>query len=180
MTPANTRHCVNSLALDFVPAKLEEAYFAGGCFWGVESLLEELDGVHQVISGYMGGKVQNPEYRAVVTGRTGHAETVQVLYDPARISFRELARAFFEIHDPTQVDRQGPDIGSQYRSAVFAVSAEQKEVTRELVQLLTEKGLKVATKIEEAREFWPAEEYHQNYYVRTGKTPYCHERVERF
>ena len=180
MTRANTRHCVNSLSMDFVSQSLSEAYFAGGCFWGVEALLEELPGVNSVESGYMGGHKDNPRYKEVITGRTGHAEAVRVYYDPSKIEFRQLAKMFFEIHDPTQVDRQGPDIGPQYRSAVFYTSPEQKKITEELIQILSSKGEKVATQVQPAGAFWPAEAYHQNYYERTGKEPYCHSRVIRF
>ena len=108
MTPENTRHCVNSLSMDFVDDSREEAYFAGGCFWGVEYLLEKMDGVHDVVSGYMGGTLPNPAYRAVVSGKTGHAgRLVRVYYDSSKVSYRDLAKMFFEIHDPTQVNRQG-------------------------------------------------------------------------
>lgn len=180
MTRQNTRHCVNSVSMDFVSKSLEEAYFAGGCFWGVEYLLEKMDGVHDVVSGYMGGTVSNPAYRAVITGKTGHAEAVRVYYDPSKISYRQLAKMFFEIHDPTQVDRQGPDIGNQYRSAVFVTTPKQRTIVEELIQTLKKKGLKVVTTIHSAQAFWPAERYHQDYYVRTGKEPYCHGYVKRF
>lgn len=180
MTDKNTRHCVNSLAMDFVERPLEEAYFAGGCFWGVEALLEELPGVQTVESGYMGGRVQSPTYTQISSGRTGHAEAVRVLYDPGTIGFETLAKAFFEIHDPTEVNRQGPDVGTQYRSAVFTTTAAQRESVEGLISLLRKKGLAVSTEVQPAGKFWPAEAYHQDYYERTGKAPYCHARVERF
>ena len=180
MTAKNTRHCVNSVSLDFTSGVVEQAFFAGGCFWGVEHLLAELDGVLDVDSGFMGGTVNRPTYRQVITGATGHAETVRVTFDPRKISFENLAKMFFEIHDPTQVDRQGPDIGTQYRSAVFYATQQQKEVTEKLIGILTEKGLKIATEVTAASYYWPAEDYHQDYYVNTGKKPYCHMRVERF
>ncbi len=118
-TGKKTRHCVNSVALGFSDKKQHQAFFAGGCFWGVEHLLEKIPGVLKVESGYMGGTLNDPAYKQVVTGRTGHAETVRVTFDPDQVDYQTLAKAFFEIHDPTQSNRQGPDIGPQYRSAVF-------------------------------------------------------------
>ncbi|MFQ5608224.1 MAG: bifunctional methionine sulfoxide reductase B/A protein, partial [Candidatus Zixiibacteriota bacterium] len=181
MTDKNVRHCVNSLALDFEPApQTASAYFAGGCFWGVEHLLQDIDGVISVRSGYMGGSVENPSYEQVCSNTTGHAETVEVVFDPAKTDFETLARLFFEIHDPTQVNRQGPDIGDQYRSAVFYVDDEQKQVTEKLIGLLKEKGFDVATEVAQAGDFWPAEDYHQDYYARNGKEPYCHIYQQKF
>jgi peptide methionine sulfoxide reductase msrA/msrB len=185
-TDKNTRHCVNSVSLEFIPARAshkadsDTAYFAGGCFWGVEYYLEQATGVKSVESGYMGGRTDNPDYREVSSHHSGHAEVVQVVYKPSIISYEELARLFFEIHDPTQVDRQGPDVGNQYRSEVFYRSVEQKEVAEKLVSLLEDKGLKVVTRINPATLFWRAEDYHQDYYIRQGGTPYCHSRVDRF
>jgi len=180
-TPKDTRHCVNSISLTFERERSNAvAYFAGGCFWGVEHLLQQEAGVHTVESGYMGGTVDNPTYEQVCTGSTRHAEVVKVVFDPGKITYEHLARLFFEIHDPTQVDRQGPDMGNQYRSAVFYVSDAQRKTAEKLVTLLQKKGLDVVTVIEPAATFWPAEDYHQDYYVKTGKTPYCHVRVKRF
>lgn len=180
LTDADTRHCVNSVALDFSATPYKEAFFAGGCFWGVEHLLEKIPGVLRVESGYMGGETRNPSYQQVITGSTGHAETVRVVYNPTKVSYRELAVAFFEIHDPTQKDRQGPDIGSQYRSAVFVGDEEEERTIFELVEILKKKGYKVVSQVQPAGIFWPAETYHQDYYVKTGKAPYCHARTERF
>ncbi len=180
MTRKNTRHCVNSLSLGFQSRPLAEAFFAGGCFWGVEHLLESIKGVAKAESGYMGGFVTKPSYKQVCTARTGHAETVRVLFDPSVVSYEKLARRFFEIHDPTQVDRQGPDRGPQYRSAVFTTGADQRKVIDKLIGLLKKKGFKVATKVETAGVFWPAEGYHQDYYKRTRKAPYCHSYTKRF
>ena len=183
MTKKDTRHCVNSVSLDFTLAKepvQETAYFAGGCFWGVEYQLEQLPGVVDVVSGYMGGKVVDPTYEDVCGGETGHAEAVRVVFDPTLTSFEEVSRRFFEIHDPTQVDGQGPDLGHQYRSAVFYLSESQRLVARKLMGLLSEKGLKVATEVVPAGTFYEAEGYHQDYYTRSGKAPYCHSRVKRF
>ena len=180
MTKKNTRHCVNSLSLGFVEGRLEEAFFAGGCFWGVEHLLEGTPGVLRADSGYMGGQKDAPSYQEVCGKKTGHAEAVRVLFDPAKVSYKELAKLFFEIHDPTQIDRQGPDRGNQYRSAVFVTGEAQAKATQELIALLEAKGLKVATQVAPAGKFWPAEAYHQDYYKRTGKAPYCHARTPRF
>ena len=183
-TPKNTRNCVNSISLDFVSAKQEmktdTAYYAGGCFWGVEYYLEKEDGVLSVLSGYMGGRTQNPTYEEVCSDTTGHAETVEVVFDPARISYENLTKLFFEIHDPTQVNRQGPDIGDQYRSEIFYTSDAQKMTSEKLIADLRSKGYKVATKLAKADKFWVAEDYHQNYYDRTGKQPYCHGYTKRF
>jgi peptide methionine sulfoxide reductase msrA/msrB len=176
---------VNSVSLDFVPANLEAgnygtALFAGGCFWGVEYFLQKEPGVVAVVSGYTGGKVKNPSYREVCTGTTGHAETVKVTYDLKKTTFEKLLKLFLEIHDPTQVGRQGPDIGDQYRSEIFYKNDEQKKVAEKLLGMLRAKGLKVATQITKATEFYPAEEYHQDYYFRNGKVPYCHAYTKRF
>ncbi len=183
-TPKNTRHCVNSISLNFVPAeqpvKTGTTYFAGGCFWGVEHFFQKADGVISTTVGYMGGHKEDPTYKEVCYTNTGHAEVMKVEFDPSRTDFETLAKLFFEIHDPTQVDRQGPDIGSQYRSAVFYVDDEQKKTTEKLIGILEEKGLKVATEVAPAGEFWEAEDYHQDYYEKTGKTPYCHGYTKRF
>lgn len=159
---------------------LAVAYFAGGCFWGVEHYLEQLDGVVSVESGYMGGDVKEPTYEDVSSKKTGHLETVRVRFDPERVSYEEVTKLFFEIHDPTQEDGQGPDIGPQYRSAVFFVDTEQEATTRKLIEKLEARGYDVVTEVKPAGEFWAAEEYHQDYYVKTGKTPYCHAKVDRF
>lgn len=159
--------------------KTETAYFAGGCFWGVEYWMKKLDGVVSVRSGYMDGTVQNPTYEEVCTGRTGHAETVEVVFDPTRISFRDVAKRFFEVHDPTELNRQGPDIGTQYRSAVFYTTDEQKRVVEELIGILRKNGHNVVTEVAQAGPFYPAEDYHQNYYGKTGHVPYCHVPTER-
>lgn len=156
------------------------AYFAGGCFWGVEHYMEKLDGVSSVESGYMGGHVESPSYAQVSSQRSGHLETVRVRFDPDRVSYRKVAKLFFEIHDPTQADGQGPDIGPEYLSAVFYTSAEQQKIAEELIGLLAARGYNVVTKLRQADRFWTAENYHQNYYARSGKKPYCHAWVDRF
>ena len=160
--------------------EVELGYFAGGCFWGVEHFLEMLPGVIDVESGYMGGAGDSPSYDEVSTGESGHAETVRVKFDPKAITYEAVAKRFFEIHDPTQVDRQGPDIGTQYRSAVFVTGPAQRAAVEGLIKRLEANGYAVATKIHDAGQFWLAEDYHQNYYVTTRKTPYCHMPVPRF
>ena len=156
------------------------AYFAGGCFWGVEHYLQQLEGVTHVESGYMGGHVEAPTYKQVSSQTTGHLETVRVRFHTSQVSFDAIAKRFFEIHDPTQTDGQGPDIGPEYLSAVFYTSAAQKASTETLIARLESRGYKVATELKPAGKFWIAEDFHQNYYDRTGKEPYCHTRVRRF
>ncbi len=156
------------------------AYFAGGCFWGVEHFLEAMPGVASVESGYSGGTMASPSYQDVIYKNTGHLETVRVRFDSKTVSFREVAKRFFEIHDPTQKNGQGPDIGAQYLSAVFYTSPEQKAATEGLMAILRERGFDVATELRAFEQFWPAEDYHQNYYEKSGKEPYCHGRVRRF
>jgi peptide methionine sulfoxide reductase msrA/msrB len=179
MTPKNARHCVNSISLEFIPAAqvhYGRAIFAGGCFWGVEYWLQRQPGVLETTVGYTGGTTERPTYESLHVGGTGHAEAVEVLYDPARVSFEELAKLFFEIHDPTQRNRQGPDIGAEYRSAIFYVDDEQKQIVEKLIGELEAKGLDVATQLMPAGRFWPAEGYHQDYYRAKGGTPACHVR----
>jgi len=203
-TEKNTRYCVNSISMDFIPAEQRvqkaddggrktaagaatdppsaspnpqspgRALFASGCFWGTEYYLQRAAGVISTTVGFSGGHVENPTYKQVCTGRTGHAETVEVLYDPAKTSYEQLARLFFETHDFTQWNRQGPDIGPQYRSAIFYLNDEQKQIAERLVRQLRQMGYDVKTEITPAGKFWVAEDYHQDYYNTTGKTPYCH------
>jgi len=185
-TPKNTRHCVNSISLNFIPAddnamaKTEKAYFAGGCFWGVEYFFQKEKGVISTRVGYMGGHLKNPTYEDVCHGNTGHAETMEVVFDPNLTNYETLARLFFEIHDPTQVNRQGPDIGDQYRSEIFYVNEEQRQIAEKLIKILKDKGYKVATRVTKADTFWEAEKYHQSYYQKTGHHPYCHGYTKRF
>ena len=177
LTAKNIRHCVNSISMDFIPAeevKTQRAIFASGCFWGTEYHLQKAPGVISTAVGYTGGDVPNPTYKQVCTDKTGHAEAVEVTYDPTKTSYDKLARLFFETHDFTQLNRQGPDIGKQYRSAVFYLDEEQKQTAEELIKTLKQKGFAVKTEITAATRFWPAELYHQDYYKKTGKLPYCH------
>lgn len=160
--------------------QVELGYFAGGCFWGVEHFLEAMPGVISVESGYMGGTKDRPSYEEVSSGDSGHAETVRVSFDPQAITYEAVARRFFEIHDPTEVDRQGPDIGNQYRTAVFVTGPEQRAAVDKLIKQLKDNGYAVATTVHDAGQFFLAEDYHQNYYARTHKTPYCHTPVPRF
>jgi peptide methionine sulfoxide reductase msrA/msrB len=165
-------------------AKLEAAggvaYFAGGCFWGVEHFLEQMDGVLRVESGYMGGELDDPSYEDVLTHNSGHLETVRVYFEPDKISYEAVAKRFFEIHDPTQADGQGPDIGPQYISAVFVTGDAQREATESLIRRLRDRGYDVVTQVRPAGKFWIAEDYHQDYYVVHKKQPYCHAPVDRF
>jgi peptide methionine sulfoxide reductase msrA/msrB len=178
LTSKNTRHCVNSISLSFTPAasqnKNETAYFASGCFWGTEYYFSKMPGIISTTVGYTGGSKENPTYKDVCTGKTGHAETVEVIFDPSKTSFEVLTKLFFEIHDFTQVNRQGPDIGNQYRTEIFYTTDDQKIVSESLIKLLTERGFKVATKVTKATKFWKAEDYHQDYYGKNGSSPYCH------
>jgi peptide methionine sulfoxide reductase msrA/msrB len=179
-TEKNTRHCVNSISMVFVKEgdrvekTTDTAIFAGGCFWGVEHHFLRKTGVLSTTVGYIGGQKDNPTYKEVCTGTTGHAEAMRVVFDPALVSYRDLAILFFEIHDFTQVNRQGPDIGEQYRTEIFYVDEKQKAVAEELIEVLTTKGYKVATKLTPATRYWVAENYHQQYYMNTGSKPYCH------
>jgi peptide methionine sulfoxide reductase msrA/msrB len=154
--------------------KQETALFAAGCFWGVEYYLQKAEGVIATTVGYTGGHIEKPTYKEVCSGTTGHAEAVKVLYDSEKTNFETLCRLFFETHDPTQLDRQGPDIGVQYRSEVFYTNDEQKTTTEKLINILKEKGLDITTKVTPASAFWEAEGYHQDYYEHKGSLPYCH------
>lgn len=185
--PTGERHCLNSAALRFYPQGAELppesrpvepqiAYFAGGCFWSIQYWFQQGPGVIDAIAGYMQGHLPNPTYEQVCTGTTGHAETVKVLYDPRRISYRKLLEAFFRMHDPTQLNRQGPDVGEQYRSGIWYVTEEQRQQALEYIRELERSGRygtrRIVTQVEPAKVFYPAEEYHQNYVLKTGWV--CH------
>lgn len=155
---------------------METAILGGGCFWCLEAALCQLQGVDSVISGYAGGTVADPGYRAVCTGATGHAEVVQVTFDPAVIDYRTLLMAFFAIHDPTTKDRQGNDVGSQYRSVIFTVTTEQDRIATALIGELTVEQVwpnPIVTEVLPAPRFWPAEDYHQDYLANNPRQPYC-------
>ena len=189
LTDKDTRHCVNSTSMLFIEGKgkteiegkgkteTAKAIFAGGCFWGVEYYAK---GVLSTQVGYTGGFTEHPTYKEVCAHKTGHIEALEVTYDPKQTTYEELAKLFFEIHDPTQANGQGNDIGPQYLSVVFYLDDSQKATAEKLIGLLKIKGYNVATLLKKATVFWPAEDYHQQYYEKGGGTPYCHSRVSRF
>ncbi|SHK45252.1 peptide-methionine (S)-S-oxide reductase MsrA [Hymenobacter psychrotolerans] len=155
---------------------MEKATFGAGCFWCVEAVFQDLEGVAQVVSGYSNGRIANPTYREVCSGLTGHAEVIQLTYDPAVISFEELLEVFWKTHDPTTLNRQGADTGTQYRSGVYYHNDEQRRLAEEYKQKLNEAHAfesPIVTEIEPLKSFYPAEAYHQNYYKQNGREPYC-------
>jgi peptide-methionine (S)-S-oxide reductase len=156
--------------------KREVATLAGGCFWCLEAVYDELKGVEDVVSGYTGGMLPNPGYRMVCTGMTGHAEVVQITYDADVISFRDLLNVFFTIHDPTTLNRQGADVGTQYRSAIFYHAPEQKAIAEQTIKELDASGIwgaPIVTEVTELQKFYPAEDYHQEYFVKNPNQGYC-------
>lgn len=157
-----------------LPQKINIAYFASGCFWGTEYYMMKAPGVIKTVVGFMGGHVDHPAYEQVCTQTTGHVETTQVIFDVNLTSYENLVKLFFETHDFTQTDGQGPDIGPQYRSFIFYSNNEQKTIAEKYIEILTSKGYKVATTLEKASVFWKAENYHQQYYEHKGTKPYCH------
>lgn len=198
-TKKNTRHCVNSISLNFVTEKelennkessiedktnknieMKTAIFASGCFWGTEYFFEKEEGVISTQVGYIGGTKENPTYEEVCAHTTGHAEAVRVTYDPTKTDYETLCKLFFETHDPTQINRQGPDIGDQYRTEIFYLDDEQKAIAEKLKGILESKGMAVATNITKATTFWEGEDYHEHYYSKKGGTPYCHGYTKRF
>ena len=155
---------------------LETATLAGGCFWCVEAVYDDLKGVEDVVSGYSGGRTENPTYRQVCDGDTGHAEVIQIKFDPNVISFKDILHVFFSVHDPTTLNRQGNDIGTQYRSAIFYHSDEQKRVAEETIREVAEEGVydnPIVTEVVPFEKFWPAEDYHQEYFANNPNQPYC-------
>ncbi|MDD5250089.1 MAG: peptide-methionine (S)-S-oxide reductase MsrA [Rhodocyclaceae bacterium] len=155
---------------------MKTAILGGGCFWCLEAALRQLDGVESVVSGYCGGHVDHPSYRQVCDGGSGHAEVVQVRFDPEVIDYRTLLQAFFAIHDPTTKDRQGNDVGSQYRSVIFACAPEQERIARDLIAELDAERIwprPIVTEVLPAATFWPAEDYHQDYFAHHPAQPYC-------
>jgi peptide methionine sulfoxide reductase msrA/msrB len=184
-TSKNLRHCVNSISLQFQPlsipeVKIDTAYFASGCFWGTQFHFQKKEGVKSTEVGYMGGHQENPTYKQVCTGKTGHAETLKVVFDSKKISYEQLTKLFFETHDQSQINRQGPDIGTQYRSVIFYSSEIEKKTAQELIKKLEQKGYKVVTELTKVSDFWPAENYHQDYYQKNGGSPYCHIYQKKF
>jgi peptide-methionine (S)-S-oxide reductase len=155
---------------------LQTATLAGGCFWCLEAVYDQIKGVHSVESGYAGGHVENPSYRAVCTGATGHAEVVQIHFDPNVVSYRDLLNVFFTIHDPTTLNRQGADVGTQYRSAIFYHDEEQKKIAEEVIQDLNAQKLwdrPIVTEVAKFDKFYVAEDYHQEYFAKNPYQPYC-------
>jgi peptide-methionine (S)-S-oxide reductase len=155
---------------------LETATLAAGCFWCVEAVFDDLNGVEDVVSGYAGGHTENPTYRQVCNGDTGHAEVAEIRFDPSVISFKHVLRVFFSVHDPTTLNRQGNDIGTQYRSAIFYHNDEQKRDAEEVIKEITDEGVyddPVVTEIVPLEKFWPAEDYHQEYFANNPNQPYC-------
>ena len=155
---------------------MEKATLGGGCFWCLEAVYQELDGVTSIVSGYAGGHVLNPSYEAVCTGTTGHAEVVQLEFDPAKVSYKEILEVFFAIHDPTTRDRQGGDHGPQYRSAIFWHDEAQRDTANQVIAALTAERAfddPIVTEVTKLDRFWPAEKYHQDYYRRNTEQPYC-------
>jgi peptide-methionine (S)-S-oxide reductase len=167
--------------------KLEKATLGGGCFWCTEAVFLELNGVKKVLPGYSGGHIKNPAYREVTSGRTGHAEVVQLTYDPQVVGFKEILEVFFATHDPTTLNRQGNDVGTQYRSAVFYHNEEQRQIAEEVIQLLEKEKAyddPIVTEVTEFKAFYIAEDYHHNYFAKNKNQPYCQfvvaPKVEKF
>ena len=158
---------------------IEEAYLAAGCFWGTEYYFMQLPRIATQV-GYMGGLTFAPTYREVCTGDTGHIETVEIVYDNEQVEYETLVKLFFETHNFSQIDGQGPDIGSQYVSVIFYTNEKQRDIATYYITLLQTKGYFVATQLRQAEEFWVAEDYHQTYYTKTGGTPYCHKYTKIF
>jgi peptide-methionine (S)-S-oxide reductase len=179
MSLANSYSNANSSVAEKITGNenLDTATFATGCFWCTEAIFQQLKGVKKVTSGYSGGHVNNPSYKEVCTGTTGHAECIQVLYDPKEVSFDELLQVFWQTHDPTTLNRQGNDEGTQYRSAIFYQNEEQKKIAEGYKKELNEKKVfdnPIVTEISPLKNFFPAEDYHQNYYNNNGDQPYCY------
>ncbi len=184
MTYLNTRHCVNSLSIDWVSdtkvLDSEEIILAAGCFWGVEYYMQKFLGVLKTEVGYIGGTKDNPTYKEVCGKTTGHLEAIRVVFDPKIVSTEQILKHFFEIHDQSQTNGQGPDLGPQYLSAIFYHTNEQQNTARNVIELLKSNGYQVATSIREMSTFWKAENYHQDYYTQNDNSPYCHSWTKKF
>ena len=185
-TPINPNEQIWS-PTEEVQEGLKKAYFAGGCFWCVEAIYESVKGVDKVYSGYSGGKTKNPSYNQIGTGKTGHAESVEIIYDPKIVSFGTLVQVFFGSHDPTTANRQGPDRGTQYRSIAFYTNDDQREIIQKYIKLLEQEGIfsnKIVTEVKPMKKFYFAEEYHQNYERLNPNNPYVRQvsipRLRRF
>lgn len=191
--PTGKRYCMNAISLDFVPdaietkGNLESIVLGGGCYWCVEAVYENLEGVDKVVSGFAGGTVENPSYEEVCTGRTGAAEVVQITYDKTKTNLDEIFQVFFTVHDPTTLNRQGGDVGTQYRSVIFYANEEQKKAAESIIaELNTAKvyGSKIVTTLEPFKVFYKAKDYHQNYYENNKDQPYCQmviqPKIEKF
>lgn len=191
--PTGKRYCMNAISLDFVPdgvastsGDLETIVIGGGCFWCVEAVYQNLDGVKSVYSGYAGGTVENPSYEEVSTGRTGAAEVVEITYDKTKTNLDEIFKVFFTVHDPTTLNRQGADVGTQYRSAIFYKNENEKKVAQDLINELNTEVFsnKIVTTLEPLKKFYKAEEYHQGYYENNKNKPYCEmviqPKIEKF
>ena len=183
--PTGKRYCMNAISLDFVPdgvvpsesnGNIETITIGGGCYWCVEAVYEQLEGVQKVVSGFSGGTVANPSYEEVCTGSTGAAEVVQITYDKTKTNLDEIFQVFFTVHDPTTLNRQGADVGTQYRSVIFYKNEEQKKAAESIINELNSKNVyssKIVTAVEPFKAFYPAADYHQNYYQNNKNQPYC-------
>jgi peptide methionine sulfoxide reductase msrA/msrB len=194
--PTGKRYCMNAISLDFVPesvnsptnkGNIETIILGGGCYWCVEAVYENLQGVEKVVSGFAGGKVENPSYEEVCTGRTGAAEVVQITYDKTKTNLDEIFKVFFTVHDPTTMNRQGADVGTQYRSVIFYKNIEQKKAAESIIAELNNAKVysgKIVTTLEPFKAFYKAEDYHQNYYQNNKNQPYCEmviqPKIEKF
>ena len=188
-TKTGQRYCVNSVSLGFKPEKdeLETLVLGGGCFWCIEAVFQEVKGIKTIESGYAGGKTASPTYKDICTGTTHHAEVVKLTYNPNEISTEEILEIFFTVHDPTTLNRQGADVGTQYRSVVFYTTENQKNITKNIIQKLTDEKIydkKIVTQVEKLPTFYKAEDYHQNYYKENTQQPYCQmvitPKIEKF
>lgn len=180
-TSKNLRHCVNSASMDFVDenemnsgSRFQIAVVAAGCFWGVQYYFDKLDGVISTQVGYTGGNTIDPTYKEVSYNNTGHLEAIKVVFDSTKVSYEDIIKYFFEIHDFEQTDGQGNDVGSQYLSAIICQDEKQKELATSVIQILSDKGYKLATKLLPRSVFYKGEDYHQDYYAKNGHQPYCH------
>jgi peptide methionine sulfoxide reductase msrA/msrB len=179
-TQSNPTQTMNETVKSDTNQHLDSAIFAGGCFWGMQYFFEKGKGVTNTVVGYIGGHVANPTYEIVCSHTSGYYEAIKVVFDKSKTSYEDMARLFFNIHDPSQTDGQGPDIGEQYQSVIFYSDDSQRKIAQKLIDELNAKGEKIATKLKQATIFYPAEGYHQHHYDHEGTTPYCHRFVDKF